>query len=99
MFYNTRFEFFGHWYSQIFAESLGKNGFDCFPIANIGTRDQHSVLEYYLNYAEDKFITFVTKDISHFSMNIPMEHITNSQLPIQQIKDIELQATVQMCDK
>lgn len=102
MFYDVRFEFFGHWYCQIFAESLGKNGFDCIPISNIGTRDQHSILEYYLNNPRNKFITFITKNISDFSMNVPLNHIvesSNKTLAIQEIKDIELQATKQICDK
>lgn len=101
MCYDTRFEFFGHWYNQIFAESLGKDNFDCMPIVNIGTRDQHSVLEHYLNNANNKFITFITKEISNFSMKISLEHIvlqSNKMLSIQQIKDIELQATIQMCN-
>lgn len=101
MCYDTRFEFFGHWYTQIFAESLGKKNFNCFPVTNIGTRDQHSVLEHHLNNPRNRFITFITKEISDFSMNIPTKHIvpnSNKHLSIQQIKDVELQATVNICN-
>lgn len=50
------------WYRQLWAESLGKNGFGSTPINSMGTIDQHSQLQLYLEGPRDKFFTFfVTK--------------------------------------
>lgn len=42
------------------AESLGKNGFGSTPINSMGTVDQHSQLQLYLDGPKDKFFTFIT---------------------------------------
>ncbi len=46
------------WYRQLWAESLGKNGFGSVPINSLGTVDQHSQLQLYLDGPKDKFFTF-----------------------------------------
>ena len=51
---------FGKWYLQLWAESIGKNGRGITPIHAIGTTDQHSQLQLYLDGPKDKFFTFVT---------------------------------------
>lgn len=43
---------------QIWAESLGKNGFGTTPVDGKGTNDQHSQLQLYLEGKEDKWFTF-----------------------------------------
>jgi len=50
---------FTDWYRQLWAESLGKNGFGSTPINSMGTIDQHSQLQLYLDGPRDKFFTFV----------------------------------------
>ena len=51
---------FTDWYRQLWAESLGKNGFGSVPINSMGTIDQHSQLQLYLEGPKDKFFTFIT---------------------------------------
>lgn len=51
---------FTDWYRQLWAESLGKSGFGSTPINSMGTVDQHSQLQLYLEGPRDKFFTFVT---------------------------------------
>ncbi|HLD76496.1 MAG TPA: hypothetical protein VI861_00025, partial [Rickettsiales bacterium] len=51
---------FTDWYRQLWAESLGKNGFGLTPINSMGTIDQHSQLQLYLEGPKDKFYTFFT---------------------------------------
>jgi glucose-6-phosphate isomerase len=51
---------FTDWYRQLWAESLGKNGFGSTPITSMGTVDQHSQLQLYLDGPKDKFFTFIT---------------------------------------
>jgi glucose-6-phosphate isomerase len=48
------------WFRQIWAESLGKNGFSMLPIKAVGTLDQHSQLQLYLGGKRDKIYTFIT---------------------------------------
>lgn len=50
---------FTDWYRQLWAESLGKNGFGSTPINSMGTVDQHSQLQLYLDGPKDKFFTFI----------------------------------------
>jgi glucose-6-phosphate isomerase len=51
---------FTDWYRQLWAESLGKNSFGSTPINSMGTVDQHSQLQLYLEGPKDKFFTFIT---------------------------------------
>lgn len=51
---------FTDWYRQLWAESLGKNNFGSTPINSMGTVDQHSQLQLYLDGPRNKFFTFVT---------------------------------------
>lgn len=53
---------FTDWYRQLWAESLGKDGFGSIPINSMGTIDQHSQLQLYLDGPKDKFFTFITQE-------------------------------------
>lgn len=50
---------FNEWYRQLWAESLGKNLLGSTPINSMGTVDQHSQLQLYLEGKADKFFTFI----------------------------------------
>ena len=50
---------FNEWYRQLWAESLGKNLLGSTPINSMGTVDQHSQLQLYLEGKNDKFFTFI----------------------------------------
>ncbi len=60
MTYSDLLYYFGKWYLQLWAESIGKNNKGITPIHAIGTTDQHSQLQLYLDGPKDKFFTFVT---------------------------------------
>ena len=62
MTYSDSLYFFGKWYLQLFAESIGKNKKGITPIHSIGTTDQHSQLQLFLDGPDDKFFTFITTD-------------------------------------
>jgi glucose-6-phosphate isomerase len=53
---------FGLWYRQLWAESIGKNGKGTTPIHALGTVDQHSQLQLYLDGPKDKLFTVITKN-------------------------------------
>lgn len=57
--YVDRLADFGLWYRQLWAESLGKGGQGTTPIRAMGTVDQHSQLQLYLDGPRDKFVTLL----------------------------------------
>ena len=46
------------WYQQLIAESLGKNGKGIFPIISSMPKDNHSLLQLYLDGPKNNFYTF-----------------------------------------
>jgi glucose-6-phosphate isomerase len=57
--YCERLSGFSAWYRQSWAESLGKGGKGTTPIRSVGTTDQHSQLQLYLDGPADKFFTMI----------------------------------------
>ena len=70
--YNGRLNIFTQWFSQLWGESLGKkteSGFEGpTPIASLGSRDQHSLLQLYLHGPINKFIMFMSIENSSFEL-------------------------------
>ena len=60
MTYSDALFYFGKWYLQLWAESIGKNKKGITAIHSVGTTDQHSQLQLYLDGPRDKFFTFIT---------------------------------------
>ena len=60
MAYADRLERFTHWYVQLWAESLGKDGKGTTPVAALGPVDQHSQQQLYLAGPRDKLFTVIT---------------------------------------
>jgi glucose-6-phosphate isomerase len=52
---------FGQWYAQLWAESLGKGGKGTTPLRAVGTVDQHSQLQLWLDGPADKLFTIVSQ--------------------------------------
>jgi len=57
--YSERLERFAEWYAQIWAESLGKDGYGQTPVRALGATDQHSLLQLLVDGPRDKFVTLV----------------------------------------
>ena len=57
--YAERLERFGAWAAQLWAESLGKHGRGTTPLAALGPRDQHSLLQLFLDGPADKLVTLI----------------------------------------
>lgn len=56
MSYSSRLSAFGRWFSQLWAESLGKESKGFTPYPAIGTTDQHSQVQLYMEGPKDKKI-------------------------------------------
>lgn len=63
--YVDRLSPFTIWFRQIWAESLGKDGKGTTPIRAVGTLDQHSQLQLYLDGPKDKMFTLINLDTSN----------------------------------
>ena len=69
--YSDRLRSFGFWYRQLVAESLGKGGEGILPVNAMGTVDQHSQLQLFLDGPPDKMVTFIGISSSERSRPIP----------------------------
>ncbi len=93
------------WYRQLWAESIGKNGKGITPINSLGTVDQHSQLQLYLDGPKDKFFTIIGKkeqkkyrkmDCS-YSKNKAYDSLHNKSL--EKLLNSEMNATIQTIKK
>ena len=70
MTYSDSLYYFGKWYLQLWAESIGKKNQGISPIHSIGATDQHSQLQLYLDGPKDKFFTFITTNHSKKGLHV-----------------------------
>ncbi|MBI4689059.1 MAG: glucose-6-phosphate isomerase [Nitrospirae bacterium] len=59
------------WFCQLWAESLGKPGAGLTPYPSLGTTDQHSQLQLWMEGPEDKVIIFIRVNDYAVDINIP----------------------------
>ncbi len=58
--YIPLWNYFGAWFSQLWAESLGKSGKGSMPVPAVGVTDQHSINQMFLDGPRDKGCLFIT---------------------------------------
>ena len=86
--YLSRLYHFNYWYNQLLAESIGKDGNGITPLKAIGSVDQHSVLQLFLDGPRDKFFTFLTSNHQNKGnkINVPnylqndLKYLNNNRL-------------------
>lgn len=96
--YVDRLKNFTDWYRQLWAESLGKNSFGSTPINSMGTIDQHSQLQLYLDGPKDKLFTFITLEEKEFDFAInDLEGVKTlfGNKKLSQIIEIEHSTTIE----
>ncbi len=86
MTYSDSLFFFGKWYLQLWAESIGKNSKAITAIHSVGTTDQHSQLQLYLDGPRDKFFTFITTDHSNNGLKLNNDLFKNTDFQYFQNK-------------
>ncbi|MBL0941306.1 MAG: glucose-6-phosphate isomerase [Alphaproteobacteria bacterium] len=64
---------FSFWFRQLWAESLGKDGQGSTPLNALGTVDQHSQLQLYLDGPKDKMFTLIIQDHLQTGEKMPLE--------------------------
>ena len=73
MTYSDGLYYFGKWYLQLWAESIGKNNKGITALHAVGTTDQHSQLQLYLDGPKDKFFTFIKSNYKNKGLKIDAE--------------------------
>lgn len=101
--YVDRLKNLNEWYRQLWAESLGKGGYGTVPVDAMGTVDQHSQLQLYMDGPRDKFYTFILKDKETTSPKI--EKVYNegfsylNGITLDEISDIEAGSTIEVLNR
>lgn len=100
--YIVKWASLGEWFRQLWSESLGKNGLGSTPISAVGTTDQHSILQLFLDGPKDKACIFLQeqqkahgKKILFIPENISEEWDFISGKSLQDVFDAETNATRQ----
>lgn len=78
--YVDRLADFGLWFRQLWAESLGKKGTGTTPIRALGTVDQHSQLQLYLDGPRDKMFTLIMLGCADAGARVPGEYARDDAL-------------------
>ncbi len=69
--YGDRLAQFAHWYVQLWAESLGKDGQGTTPVACLGPLDQHSQLQLFMDGPNEHYLTFLRTPFAERGPTIP----------------------------
>jgi glucose-6-phosphate isomerase len=69
--YTDRLGRFSHWFVQLWAESLGKDGQGTAPIACVGPLDQHSQLQLFMDGPREHLITVVRFPMQGLGSKLP----------------------------
>ena len=69
--YSSRLKYIPHWFTQLWAESLGKNNIGLTPLKALGATDQHTLLQLFNEGPNNKLITFVRVNNFDTTLEIP----------------------------
>lgn len=105
--YANRLYLIADWYRQLWAESLGKkcdlDGNEVYvgqtPVKSLGTTDQHSQIQLYVEGPDDKITTFIQVQNCQSDVEMPNLHPDNDGIaylgnkPISSLLNAECEAT------
>ena len=101
--YDESLDNFLKWYQQLVAESIGKKGKGIFPIISTMPKDNHSLMQLYLDGQKNNFYTFFYSG-DKLSPKINKEMITKSQnflinKSLQNVLESQILATKRVFEK
>jgi len=79
---------FAFWYSQLWAESLGKNGKGQTPLKALGTVDQHSLVQLFREGPDDKIYQFVKVKEIKWDLKLPEETLVFDYIKGKKVSEI-----------
>ena len=71
--YTDKLKFMADWFAQLWGESLGKEGRGQTPVKALGTTDQHSQVQLYVDGPDDKIVVFLGVEDLEVYLQIPEE--------------------------
>ena len=87
--YDDRSSELFNWYQQLVAESLGKKNKGILPVISTMPRDNHSLMQYYLDGAKNNFFTlFFVKEKNSKKINSKLILKSNSYLKNKSLNEI-----------
>ena len=98
--YVDRLNNLSFWYRQLWAESIGKKNKGITPLNALGTVDQHSQLQLYLDGPNDKFFTIIGKKSFANSTSLDCNFSQKEKYPamhkktLDQLLQAEMKATI-----
>ncbi|MCL2620897.1 MAG: glucose-6-phosphate isomerase [Defluviitaleaceae bacterium] len=69
--YTDKLKFMADWFAQLWGESLGKEGMGQTPVKALGTTDQHSQVQLYVDGPDDKIVVFLGVEDLDVYLQIP----------------------------
>ena len=95
--YDEQSENLFKWYQQLVAESLGKKSKGLLPVISSMPKDNHSLMQLYLDGPKKSFYTFFNtldnRDIKMQNKNVLLSHKYLKNKSIQKIKQFQMMAT------
>ncbi|NPB05321.1 MAG: glucose-6-phosphate isomerase [Aquificae bacterium] len=79
---------FAFWYSQLWAESLGKDGKGQTPLKALGTVDQHSLVQLFMDGPDDKVYQFVKVGEVHYDLTLPPEVLIHDYVAGKKVSEV-----------
>jgi glucose-6-phosphate isomerase len=79
---------FAFWYSQLWAESLGKNGKGQTPVKALGTVDQHSLVQLFREGPDDKVYQFIKVKEIKWDLKLPEETLIFDYIKGKKVSEI-----------
>ena len=83
--YSDQLNKFTLWYRQLWAESLGKRGVGITPVPAMGSLDQHSQLQLYLDGPRDKMISIISPN--YFGVGPGIDQMLSNQTGVEFLAD------------
>ena len=84
------------WYKQLWAESIGKKRMGTTPVNSLGTVDQHSQLQLFLDGPKDKFFTIIGRKRIKRQVKLDCSYGNNNKLETLHEKSLETLLRVEM---
>lgn len=88
--YSEKLKTMGAWWTQLWAESLGKKQKGLTPLAARGATDQHSILQLLSDGPLDKLIGFIEVKTHQHSLPLPWSEAFSNLSAFQELKGITL---------
>ena len=79
---------FTFWYSQLWAESLGKNGKGQTPLKALGTVDQHSLVQLFREGPDDKVYQFIKVKQIKWDLTVPEKTLVFDYIANKKVSQI-----------